>query len=133
MAASCSPAKAGSSSAFPSRWTTTAHLARSRNLDVRRERPHRGQVALHRRTLLPALVDHLHEGAEADGDQESNDERGHGAAKRLLFVGLGKRDEAHDLAASKLAAFRDNDVNMVSLISRPMRATPKYSVSRWPK
>ena len=46
----------------------------------------RGEVALHRGALLPALVDHLHEGAEADGDQEGNDERRHGAAKRRLCV-----------------------------------------------
>ena len=44
----------------------------------------RGDVALHRGALLPALVDHLDEGAEADGDQEGDDERGHGAAKRRL-------------------------------------------------
>ena len=39
-----------------------------------------GDIALHGRPLLPALVDHLHEGAEADGDQEGNDERRYGAA-----------------------------------------------------
>ena len=44
----------------------------------------RGEVALHRGALLPALVDHLHEGAEADGDEERNDEGRHGAAKRRL-------------------------------------------------
>ena len=43
-----------------------------------------GDIALHRGALLPALVDHLHEGAEADRDQEGNDERRHGAAKRRL-------------------------------------------------
>ena len=43
-----------------------------------------GDVALHRGALLPALVDHLDEGTEADGDQEGDDERGHGAAKRRL-------------------------------------------------
>ena len=44
----------------------------------------RGEVALHRGAFLPALVDHLHEGAEADGDEEGNDERRHGATKRRL-------------------------------------------------
>ena len=43
-----------------------------------------GEVTLHGGALLPALVDYLHEGAEADGDEEGNDERGHGAAKRRL-------------------------------------------------
>jgi hypothetical protein len=43
-----------------------------------------GDIALHRGALLPALVDHLHEGAEADGDEEGNDERRHGATKRRL-------------------------------------------------
>ena len=43
-----------------------------------------GEVALHRGALLPGLVDHLHEGAEADGDQEGDDQGGHGAAKRRL-------------------------------------------------
>ena len=42
------------------------------------------EVALHRGAFLPALVDHLHEGAEADGDQEGDDEGRHGAAKRRL-------------------------------------------------
>ena len=44
----------------------------------------RGEVALHRGALLPALVDHLDEGAETDGDEEGDDERRHGAAKRRL-------------------------------------------------
>ncbi len=41
-----------------------------------------GEVALHRGAFLPVLVDHLHEGAEADRDQERNDKGGHRAAKR---------------------------------------------------
>ena len=44
----------------------------------------RGEIALHRRALLPVLVDHLDEGAEADRDQEGDDEGGDGAAKRGL-------------------------------------------------
>ena len=44
----------------------------------------RGEVALHGAALLPALVDHLHEGAKADGDEEGDDESRHGAAKRRL-------------------------------------------------
>jgi hypothetical protein len=44
----------------------------------------RGEVALHRGTLLPALVDHLHEGAEADGDEKGDNERRYGTAKRRL-------------------------------------------------
>ena len=44
----------------------------------------RREVALHRGALLPVLVDHLDEGAEADGDQEGDDQGGHGAAKRGL-------------------------------------------------
>ena len=41
----------------------------------------RGEVALDRRALLPVLIDHLHEGAEADGDQERDDQGGHGSAE----------------------------------------------------
>ena len=44
----------------------------------------RRQVALDRRALLPALVDHLHECAKTNGNQEGNDQGGHGAAKRGL-------------------------------------------------
>jgi hypothetical protein len=43
-----------------------------------------GEIALHRRAFLPGLVDHLHEGAKADRDQEGNDQGGHGAAQRRL-------------------------------------------------
>jgi hypothetical protein len=45
---------------------------------------HSGEVALHRRALLPVLIDHLDEGAKADGDQERDDQGGHRAAKRRL-------------------------------------------------
>ena len=38
--------------------------------------------------LLPALVDHLNEGAEADGDEEGDDQGGHGPAQR----GLGDQE-----------------------------------------
>ena len=44
----------------------------------------RRQVALAGGALLPVLIDHLNEGAEADGDQERNDQGRHGAAKRRL-------------------------------------------------
>ena len=44
----------------------------------------RRQVPLHRGALLPVLIDHLDERAEADGDQEGDDQGGHGAAKRGL-------------------------------------------------
>ena len=44
----------------------------------------RGEVALHGGAFLPALVDDLHEGAEADRDQEGNDQGGHGASQRRL-------------------------------------------------
>ncbi len=44
----------------------------------------RGKVALHRAALLPVLVDHLDEGAEADGDQEGDDESRHSAAQCRL-------------------------------------------------
>ncbi len=44
----------------------------------------RGQVALGGRALLTALVEHLHEGAQANGDQESDDQRGDSAAERRL-------------------------------------------------
>ena len=44
----------------------------------------RGEIALHRRALLAVLVDHLDEGAEADGDQEGDDEGGDGTTKRGL-------------------------------------------------
>jgi hypothetical protein len=44
----------------------------------------RRHVAPDRGALLPALVDHLHEGAEADGDQEGDDKGGHRTAKRRL-------------------------------------------------
>ena len=40
----------------------------------------RCDVALHRRALLPVVVDHLNEGAEADGDEEGDDQGGHSAA-----------------------------------------------------
>ncbi len=43
-----------------------------------------GKFAFHGRAFLPGLVDHLHEGAEADGDQERYDEGGHGATQRWL-------------------------------------------------
>ena len=63
---------------------------RSCRPEAMRSMPFGEQVAsaarsrLHRRALLPVLVDHLHEGAEADGDQEGDDQGGHGAAKRGL-------------------------------------------------
>ena len=44
----------------------------------------RREVALDRGALLPVLIDHLDEGAKADGDQEGDDQGGHGAAKRGL-------------------------------------------------
>ena len=44
----------------------------------------RQEVALDGGALLAVLVDHLHEGAEADGDQEGDDEGRHGAAQRRL-------------------------------------------------
>ena len=44
----------------------------------------RGEVALHRGAFLPALVDHLNEGAEADGNEKGNDECRHGTAQRRL-------------------------------------------------
>ncbi len=43
-----------------------------------------GEVALQRGAFLPGLVDHLHEGAEADGDQEGDDQGRHGATQRRL-------------------------------------------------
>ena len=33
----------------------------------------RGEIALGSRALLPALVEHLHESTEANGDQEGDD------------------------------------------------------------
>ena len=44
----------------------------------------RREVALDRRALQAILINHLHEGAKTDGDQESDDEGRHGAAKRRL-------------------------------------------------
>ncbi|MGX1351645.1 hypothetical protein AB7M49_005221 [Bradyrhizobium elkanii] len=44
----------------------------------------RGEVALHRAALLPALVDHLNEGAEADRDEEGDDEGRDSAAQCRL-------------------------------------------------
>ncbi len=44
----------------------------------------RGEVAFERCTLLPALIDHLNEGAEANGDQEGDDQGRHGTAQRRL-------------------------------------------------
>jgi len=44
----------------------------------------RGEVPLHGRALLPVLIDHLHEGAKTDGDQERYDQRWHSAAKCRL-------------------------------------------------
>jgi len=43
-----------------------------------------GEVALDGRAGLPVLVDHLHERAETDGDQEGDDQGRHGTAKRRL-------------------------------------------------
>ncbi len=44
----------------------------------------RCDVALHRRALLPGLVDHLDKSAKADGDEEGDDQRGHGPAQCRL-------------------------------------------------
>ena len=44
----------------------------------------RCEVALGGGALLPGLIEHLHEGAEADRDQEGDDQGGYGAAKRRL-------------------------------------------------
>jgi hypothetical protein len=43
-----------------------------------------GEVAYRGGVLLPVLVDDLHEGAEADGDEEGDDQGRHGAAERGL-------------------------------------------------
>ncbi len=42
------------------------------------------RVAYRGGVLLPVLVDDLHEGAEADGDEEGDDQGRHGAAERGL-------------------------------------------------
>ena len=44
----------------------------------------RRDVALDGGALLPDVVDHLHEGAEADRDEEGDDQGGHGPAQRRL-------------------------------------------------
>src|SRR5665213_4363233 len=44
----------------------------------------RGEVALDRGALLPALIEHLHESAQANGDQEGDNQGWHRTAKRRL-------------------------------------------------
>src|SRR2546429_604394 len=62
-------------------WITMTWPGRGQAVDAHsKDVGQRCDVALHRRALLPVVVDHLNEGAEADGDEEGDDQGGHSAA-----------------------------------------------------
>ena len=79
----------------------------------------RRHIPLHRGALLPALVDHLNEGADADGDQESDDEGRDRAAER------GFRDQR-----AMIGRFRDRlrqSLDRIGLDARARRVCARHA------
>ena len=103
----CRPVAAPGTGSGPAAGFAAARRWRCGAADRRRgvrDAPARMSVRAARSPSSPArfctglLVDHLHEGAEADGDQEGDDQRRHGATKRRLGDPCGDRPVSRSTA-----------------------------------